>query len=170
MRVAVLTFGCRVNQAESQAIERDLIAAGCDTGRPMDADLIVVNSCSVTATADQGTRQSIRRVARENPSARIVVTGCYATRAAADVAALPGVVHVIPNERKDDAAEEALSVCSTWNQEPGTANPEPGTHPERGTQPGTRNPGTRNHFPSSSPAPPSPSASRPAAKSRAPIA
>ncbi len=147
MRVAVLTFGCRVNQAESQAIERDLIAAGCDTARPMDADLIVVNSCSVTATADQGTRQSIRRVARENPSARIVVTGCYATRAAADVAALPGVVHVIPNERKDDAAEEALSVCSTWNQEPGTANPEPGTHPERGTQPGTRNPGNPEPLP-----------------------
>jgi threonylcarbamoyladenosine tRNA methylthiotransferase MtaB len=110
MRVSLLTFGCRVNQAESQAIERELIAAGAKVVSPGDADLIVVNSCSVTATADQGTRQSIRRVARENPSARIVVTGCYATRAEDDVAALPGVVHIVPNGRKDGTAQEALAV------------------------------------------------------------
>jgi threonylcarbamoyladenosine tRNA methylthiotransferase MtaB len=110
VRISILTFGCRVNQAESQAIERELIAAGAEVVSPADADLIVVNSCSVTATADQGTRQSIRRVARENPSARIVVTGCYATRAPADVAALPGVVHIVPNGRKDGTAQEALAL------------------------------------------------------------
>lgn len=130
MRISLLTFGCRVNQAESQAIERELIAAGGEVVNPADADLIVVNSCSVTATADQGTRQSIRRVARENPSARIVVTGCYATRALADVAALPGVVHVVPNERKDGIAGEVLAIAAgTRNAEPspapGTRNPEP---------------------------------------------
>src|SRR5215217_5127431 len=110
MRASLLTFGCRVNQAESQAIERELVAAGAEIVDPAHADLIIVNSCSVTATADQGTRQSIRRVARENPSARIVVTGCYATRAPAEVAALPGVVHIVPNARKDNTAEEALRV------------------------------------------------------------
>jgi threonylcarbamoyladenosine tRNA methylthiotransferase MtaB len=66
-----------------------------------EADVIVVNSCSVTATADQGTRQAIRRAARENPSARIVVTGCYATRSADEVAALPGVAAVVPNTQKE---------------------------------------------------------------------
>src|SRR3954468_19625523 len=110
MRISVLNFGCRVNQAESQSIERELIAAGAEVVNPGHAELVVVNSCSVTATADQGTRQSIRRVARENPSARIVVTGCYATRAPGDVTALPGVVRVVPNSRKDNTAQEALDV------------------------------------------------------------
>jgi threonylcarbamoyladenosine tRNA methylthiotransferase MtaB len=113
LRFSLLTFGCRVNQAESQAIERELVVAGAEIVDLAHADLIVVNSCSVTATADQGTRQSIRRVARENPSARIVVTGCYATRAPADVGGLPGVVHVVPNARKDGIAEEALHVLRT---------------------------------------------------------
>jgi threonylcarbamoyladenosine tRNA methylthiotransferase MtaB len=111
VRISLLTFGCRVNQAESQAIERELIAVGGEVVNPADAELVVVNSCSVTATADQGTRQSIRRLARENPSARIVVTGCYATRAPAEVAALPGVVHIVPNARKDNVAAEALRVA-----------------------------------------------------------
>src|SRR3954452_16987755 len=110
MRASLLTFGCRVNQAESQAIERELVAAGAEIVDSAHAEVIIVNSCSVTATADQGTRQSIRRVARENPSARIVVTGCYATRAPADVSALPGVVHIVPNARKDGLAAEALEL------------------------------------------------------------
>jgi threonylcarbamoyladenosine tRNA methylthiotransferase MtaB len=133
MRISLLTFGCRVNQAESQAIERELIAAGGEVVHPADADLIVVNSCSVTATADQGTRQSIRRLARENPSARIVVTGCYATRAPADVAALPGVVHVVPNERKDGTAGEALALVE-MDPEPRTPNLNP-AHGTRHAEP-----------------------------------
>ena len=92
MRYAVLTFGCRVNQADSFALERQLRAAGGRAAPAEAAELVVVNSCSVTASADQGTRQAIRRVARLNPDARIVATGCYATRDAAAVAALPGVV------------------------------------------------------------------------------
>jgi threonylcarbamoyladenosine tRNA methylthiotransferase MtaB len=106
MRVALLTFGCRVNHAESLAIERDLRAAGATVVPAAEADLIVVNSCSVTATADQGTRQSVRRAARDNPTARIVVTGCYATRSPEEVKALPGVVQVVPNGRKDGLVGE----------------------------------------------------------------
>jgi len=100
MKYAVVTFGCRVNQADSLELESDLLARGA-TNAPLDeADLVVVNTCSVTASADQGARQTIRRLARANPSARIVVTGCYATRAPEDVARLPGVVRVVKNTDK----------------------------------------------------------------------
>jgi threonylcarbamoyladenosine tRNA methylthiotransferase MtaB len=110
MRVALLTFGCRVNQAESLAVEHELSDNGATIVDPGGAELVIVNSCSVTATADQGTRQSIRRVARENPAARIVVTGCYATRAPGEVTTLPGVVHIVPNARKEGVVQEALAA------------------------------------------------------------
>jgi threonylcarbamoyladenosine tRNA methylthiotransferase MtaB len=100
--LAVVTFGCRVNQADSLAIERDWLARGATLTSPDRADLVVINSCSVTATADQGARQTIRRVARENPGARIVVTGCYATRRPSDLADLPNVLRIVPNGEKDD--------------------------------------------------------------------
>jgi threonylcarbamoyladenosine tRNA methylthiotransferase MtaB len=100
MKYAVVTFGCRVNQADSLGFEEALLSGGAVAAAPADADLIVVNSCSVTATADQGTRQTIRRIARDNPSARIVVTGCYATRARVEVAALPNVERVVLNDDK----------------------------------------------------------------------
>jgi len=100
MKYAVVTFGCRVNQADSLGFEEELLAAGAVSGSPQDADLVVVNSCSVTATADQGTRQTIRRIARDNPSARIVVTGCYATRRPEEVAALPNGGRVVVNDDK----------------------------------------------------------------------
>ncbi len=58
MKYAVVTFGCRVNQADSLGFEEELLAAGAVPAAPQDADLVVVNSCSVTATADQGTRQT----------------------------------------------------------------------------------------------------------------
>ena len=100
MKYAVVTFGCRVNQADSLGFEEELLAAGAVAAPPQDADLVVVNSCSVTATADQGTRQTIRRIARDNPAARIVVTGCYATRCPDEVAALPNVERVVMNDDK----------------------------------------------------------------------
>ena len=81
------------------------------------ADLVVVNSCSVTASADQGTRQAIRRIARTNAGARIVATGCYASRAAAEVAALPGVVAVVPNAEKEALAERILDTAETTTAE-----------------------------------------------------
>jgi threonylcarbamoyladenosine tRNA methylthiotransferase MtaB len=102
VKYAVITFGCRVNQADSIGLEEDLRAAGATCASPELADLVIVNTCSVTATADQGARQTIRRVARDNPGARIVVTGCYATRRSDEVAALPNVVAVIPNDDKPD--------------------------------------------------------------------
>lgn len=100
MKYSIITFGCRVNQADSLAIEESLRAHGASSAAPEEADVVVVNTCSVTSSADQGARQAIRRVARANPSARVVVTGCYATRRPGEVAGLPGVVRVVPNEEK----------------------------------------------------------------------
>jgi len=100
MKYSVITFGCRVNQADSLGFEEELRAAGAVDAPPAEADLVVVNTCSVTATADQGARQTIRRIARDNPSARIVVTGCYATRRPDEIAALPHVVRVVKNDDK----------------------------------------------------------------------
>ena len=70
MKYSVVTFGCRVNQADSLAVEEELLASGAHPVAADQADLIVVNTCSVTATADQGARQTIRRMARQNPSAK----------------------------------------------------------------------------------------------------
>jgi threonylcarbamoyladenosine tRNA methylthiotransferase MtaB len=98
---AVVTFGCRVNQAESLTIEAGMRARGATATSPDRADVVLVNTCSVTASADQSARQTIRRIARSNPAARIVVTGCYATRRPGEVAALPNVVRVVGNAGKD---------------------------------------------------------------------
>jgi threonylcarbamoyladenosine tRNA methylthiotransferase MtaB len=98
---AVVTFGCRVNQAESLTFEAGMRARGATATSPDRADVVLVNTCSVTASADQSARQTIRRIARSNPAARIVVTGCYATRRPEEVAALPNVVRVVGNAEKD---------------------------------------------------------------------
>jgi threonylcarbamoyladenosine tRNA methylthiotransferase MtaB len=111
MRYAIVTLGCRVNQADSLALDAALRAGGAHSAAPEHADVVVVNSCSVTATADQGTRQAVRRIARDKPDAHIVVTGCYATREPAAVAALPGVQLVVPNDCKEHLAAEILKRC-----------------------------------------------------------
>jgi threonylcarbamoyladenosine tRNA methylthiotransferase MtaB len=105
VKYTIVTFGCRVNQADSFQIEERLIACG---GTPVDvgtADLVVVNTCSVTGSADQATRQIVRKIARENPLAKIVVTGCYATRRPDEVASLSDAVQVVPNHQKETFAE-----------------------------------------------------------------
>ena len=112
VRYAIVTFGCRVNQADSLRIAEDLRARGGLEAAPAAADLVVVNTCSVTATADQGARQTIRRIARDNPSARIVVTGCYATREPAAVAHLPNVLRIVPNAEKDRLVDEVWETTS----------------------------------------------------------
>jgi threonylcarbamoyladenosine tRNA methylthiotransferase MtaB len=112
LKYSVITFGCRVNQADSLGFEEDLLARGAVAAAPEEADVVVVNTCSVTATADQGARQTIRRVARENPAARIVVTGCYATRRPDELRELPNVVRVVPND--DKAQLVSLIGAAGW--------------------------------------------------------
>jgi threonylcarbamoyladenosine tRNA methylthiotransferase MtaB len=106
MNYSIITFGCRVNQADSLVIEEQLRAAGATAAPAEQADLLVVNTCSVTAAADQGARQTIRRVVRANPAVRVVVTGCYATRRPGELQELPNVTHVIGNDHKDDLVEQ----------------------------------------------------------------
>ncbi|MGC4085887.1 MAG: MiaB/RimO family radical SAM methylthiotransferase, partial [Vicinamibacterales bacterium] len=100
MKYSVITFGCRVNQSDSLGFEESLLASGAEASAADTADVVIVNTCSVTASADQGARQTIRRIARVNPNARIVVTGCYATRDRGDVEQLPGVAQVVCNDDK----------------------------------------------------------------------
>ncbi len=113
VRYAITTFGCRVNQADSLQLEMELRARGGTRVSVDEADLVVVNSCSVTASADQGTRQALRRVERVNPGARVVATGCYASRAPDEIGALPGAPLVIPNDQKHTIADQVGPVEET---------------------------------------------------------
>src|SRR6476469_2460932 len=101
MKYSIVTFGCRVNQADSLTIEGDLRARGGVSSAPEDADLLIVNTCSVTSTADQGARQTIRRIVRANPDVRVVVTGCYATRRPDEIRELPNIARIVPNDLKE---------------------------------------------------------------------
>lgn len=96
-----VTLGCKVNQYETEYVRQGLQRIGyVDAERHQSADLCIVNTCTVTAEGDAKSRQAIRRLARENPQSRIVVMGCYATRAPEEVAALPGVSEVVTDKRE----------------------------------------------------------------------
>ena len=108
MKYSIITFGCRVNQADSLGIEGELLARDGTCVAPENADLLIVNTCSVTSTADQGARQTIRRIVRDNPGVRVVVTGCYATRRPDEIRELPNVAHVVRNQDKDTLVADLL--------------------------------------------------------------
>jgi len=105
-RFYVQNFGCRATQADGAAIERQFLDQGL---RPVpdsaEADIVVINTCTVTAQADRDARAAIRRLYRQNPERQIIVTGCYAQRAPQEVAALPGVSRVIGNSHKHELAK-----------------------------------------------------------------
>ena len=107
----VQNFGCRATQADGAALESLLAARGLEqVSERREADLVVLNTCTVTAAADEDVRHTVRRVHRENPGARILVTGCYAQRAPQEVAALPGVEWVVGNSHKTQIAELVLGA------------------------------------------------------------
>jgi threonylcarbamoyladenosine tRNA methylthiotransferase MtaB len=100
-RLKTVTLGCKVNQYETEYVREGLLGAGYVDAREEEiADLCIVNTCTVTSSGDSKSRQTIRRLARRNPGTRIVVMGCYATRAPEDVARLPGVVEVVTDKRE----------------------------------------------------------------------
>ena len=78
MRVSVVNLGCKVNRVESDTIAKAYETRGAQLCSVPDADIVVVNTCTVTEEADKKTRKSIRRVLRQNPTAQVVVTGCAA--------------------------------------------------------------------------------------------
>ena len=102
----IQNFGCRATQADGAALESLLAAKGMEpASERAGAELVILNTCTVTAAADEDVRHTIRRVHRENPCARILVTGCYAQRAPDELAALPGVEWVVGNTHKTQIAE-----------------------------------------------------------------
>jgi len=102
----VQNFGCRATQADGAALETLLSAKGLQAaGERRHAELVVLNTCTVTSAADEDVRQTLRRVHRENPCARILVTGCYAQRAPEELASMPGVEWVVGNSHKTQIAD-----------------------------------------------------------------
>ncbi len=96
-----VTLGCKVNQYETQYVREGLASVGYREAAPREhAALCVVNTCTVTAEGDAKSRQTIRQLAARNPGARIIVMGCYATRAPEEVAALPGVAEIVTDKRE----------------------------------------------------------------------
>lgn len=100
----IVNFGCRATQADGAAIERQLSQLGMEAASVEDAGIVVLNTCTVTANADTDARAAIRRTHRENPGAKILVTGCYAQRAPEEIATLPGVTWVVGNSHKPEIA------------------------------------------------------------------
>ena len=100
-KLKTVTLGCKVNQYETQFVSEGLQTVGfqeADDGE--SADLCIVNTCTVTNEGDSKSRQVIRRLARDNPDSRIVVMGCYATRAPDELAVLPNVSEVVTDKRE----------------------------------------------------------------------
>jgi threonylcarbamoyladenosine tRNA methylthiotransferase MtaB len=106
----VENFGCRATQADGAALQRQFESRGLTQAPAAQANLVILNTCTVTNSADQDARAAIRRARRQNPLAKIVVTGCYAQRAPEEIAALPGVICVIGNSHKHQLAEIVLPI------------------------------------------------------------
>lgn len=104
-RVFIRNFGCRATQADGAALEGLLEGRGMEVSSAAEADLVILNTCTVTSEADGDVRKSINRVRRENPEARILVTGCYAQRAPEELSQLPGVTWVVGNSHKTKIPE-----------------------------------------------------------------
>jgi threonylcarbamoyladenosine tRNA methylthiotransferase MtaB len=102
-------FGCRATQADGAAIEQQFRERGHErASNPATAQWVILNTCAVTAAAEQDARAAIRRVRRSNPACKVVVTGCYAQRAPDEIAQLSGVTSVVGNSHKSSLAEIVL--------------------------------------------------------------
>jgi threonylcarbamoyladenosine tRNA methylthiotransferase MtaB len=127
MKIYLDTIGCRLNQSEIETYARQFRAAGHSlVADPAEADLTVINTCTVTAAAAADSRKKIRGAARAGGS-QIVVTGCWSELEPQNAAALPNVSHVIPNIQKDNLVSEVLQIpFDTFDLEPVTREPIPG--------------------------------------------
>ena len=104
----VENFGCRATQSDGAAIEHQLATQGLSRSSTAEtAEVVVLNTCTVTSSADQDARAAIRRIHRANPMARILVTGCYAQRAPQDLSSIEGVSLVVGNSHKHRLGELA---------------------------------------------------------------
>ena len=121
---AIATLGCKVNQADSEAISEQMCAAGfAQREFGEQADIYIVNTCTVTHLGDRSSRQMLSQARRRHPGALLVVTGCYAELNPQAVAALPGVDLVVGNHGKDTLAE---AIAEKWRGNAEAAGEEPG--------------------------------------------
>ena len=131
IRIAIDTLGCKVNQAESEQLSRQLVTAGFHIVPPeQPADIYVLNSCTVTHIADRKSRHRLSLAHRRNPAAVVVVTGCYAAWAKQDLAALPGVSLVVNNRDKSrlvQIIEESGLLSKFKNTIPAATQQGPGS-------------------------------------------
>ena len=98
---SILTLGCKVNQSESETLERDLVCRGCrPAGKGESAEICNINTCAVTQKAAMQARQMIRQAIRTHPSARIIVTGCYAQTDPSDIEKIAGVHEIVGHDEK----------------------------------------------------------------------
>jgi threonylcarbamoyladenosine tRNA methylthiotransferase MtaB len=120
---SIENFGCRATEADASALRRDLLANGMELAEGhASADVVVLNTCTVTAAADSQAREAVRKIRRENPAARIVVTGCYAQRAPEELAAIEGVAWVIGNSHQVEIPRLVHDLLApTARSLPGTA-------------------------------------------------
>lgn len=111
MKVAIETHGCKLNQADSQALAREFDAAGFDVVNPAEEfDVYVLNSCTVTHVADRKARRSLRSVRRKNPQATIVATGCYAQRAPSELRRMNEIDIVLGNDSKSEIVRRLIDT------------------------------------------------------------
>ncbi len=102
---SIENFGCRATDADAAALRRDLLANGLAlVTEHANADVVVLNTCTVTAAADSQAREAVRKIHRANPGARIIVTGCYAQRAPEEIAQIDGVDFVVGNSHQTEIA------------------------------------------------------------------
>ncbi len=100
---SIENFGCRATEADAAALRRELLARGMSLADAhASADVVVLNTCTVTAAADAQSREAVRKIHRSNPDARIIVTGCYAQRAPEEIASIDGVAWVVGNSRQSE--------------------------------------------------------------------
>ena len=111
---SIENFGCRATDADAAALRRDFLANGLAlVEEHARADVVVLNTCTVTAAADAQAREAVRKIRRANPGARVVVTGCYAQRAPEEIARLEGVDLVVGNSHQ---TEIARLVCASLDR------------------------------------------------------
>ena len=129
MKIFLDSIGCRLNQSEIEKMGSQFRAAGHTlVDSPLGADLVVVNTCAVTAKAASDSRQKIRQASRSGQT-EIIVTGCWSTLSPEAAAALPGVKRVVSNEAKDHLVSKVLNIPKEdFDREPLARQPLPGLH------------------------------------------
>lgn len=115
---SIENFGCRATEADAAALRHGLLSSGFVLVEDhRSADLVVLNTCTVTAAADSQTRDAVRKIHRANPGARIIVTGCYAQRAPEEIAGLKGVSLVIGNSHQTEIPKIARELIGASSEE-----------------------------------------------------